>query len=323
MGLATQLRIGGFLAVQFAFQPFLTKWFVSSAAIKSSVVLVCELVKLFTCILILAFNGELGLMWRGTRQWTLGDSLWSAGPPALTYTAQNLLTQTAYQNLDGMTFNVINQTKTLFNAFFVFLVMGDGQSLVQVFALSCIFAASVLVSFGDASSVSVASDIVLEDFVLGAGCCAIGSALSGLGSAVTELVLVQKQRDTLVFSAELAALSALSIVLNLALNINGDGALMREKGLFAEWTPATWLPVLANSLGGIAVGAVTKYVGSVRKGFAITVGLILSAVLRVLVTNRPLTSWVALAVPLACAGICLHVSQPRRRKSDKTEKKQS
>jgi len=318
MGLmSTQLRIGGFLAVQFAFQPFLTRWFVSSATIKSSVVLMCELLKLFSCIIILACNGELGLMIRGERTWTPGETLWSAGPPALTYTAQNLLTQTAYQNLDGMTFNVINQTKILANAFFVFIIMGESQSLVQVLALACIFAASVLVSFGDAAAASSGATVSYEDFMLGAACCAAGSALSGLGSAVTELVLVKKQRDTLVFSAELAALSAVSLVLNLALDLNGDGALVRANGFFHAWTSETWLPVLANSLGGLAVGAVTKYAGSVRKGFAITVGLVLSAVLRVVVTGRPLTSSVALAVPLASAGIILHVKQPRRRKVEK------
>lgn len=310
--------------MQFAFQPLLTKWYIAPETIKSTVVLTCELLKLVTCLLVLALTGELSRApqpksgsGEGPRPWRPIDTLWSAGPPALTYTAQNLLTQTAYQHLDGMTFNVINQTKILFNALFVFFIMGHGQSVRQVVALGCIFAASVLVSFGDSSG-AASGAMLSEDFLLGAACCLVGSALSGLGSAVTEMVLVRDQRHTLVFSAELAALSACNIVANLALDLNGDGSLVRQQGFFAHWTASTLAPVAANSLGGLAVGAVTKYAGSVRKGFAITVGLILSAVLRVVVTGRAITPAVAAAVPLASGGILLHMA--RTRKADAVKK---
>jgi len=302
--LGAQLRVGGVLAVQFAFQPFLTKWFVDPAALKSSVVLTCELVKVLACLVALAVTGEA----KRTR-WSPTEMLWCAGVPALTYTLQNLLVQTAYQNLDGMTFNVVNQTKILFNALFVYMIMGDGQSLVQMLALSMIFGASVMVSLGESS----ASASGAEDFALGVLCCFAGSALSGLGSAITELVLVRKQRNTLVFSAELSGMSAVSVALNLALDLTGDGRKARAQGLFFAWDAMTLVPVVTNSLGGLAVGAVTKYAGSVRKGFAITVGLVLSAALRVVVAGRPMTLAIAAAMLLASAGILLHVSQPRKR----------
>lgn len=215
---ATQLSIGAFLAVQFAFQPLLTRWLLDPAALKSSVVLVGELVKLVTCLTVLMASSGNGKRPR----WSPTEALWFAGLPALTYTAQNLLTQMAYQHLDGMIFNVINQTKILFNALFVCLIMGDGQSPKQVLALGMIFAASVLVSFGE-SSLQV-SELGAEDFVLGAVCCFAGSALSGLGSAITEMVLVRRQRPTLMFSAELSAMSALSLGVNLLLDLNGDGS---------------------------------------------------------------------------------------------------
>jgi len=123
---------------------------------------------------------------------------------------------------------------------------------------------------------------------------------------------VRRQRPTLMFSAELSAMSALSLGVNLLLDLNGDGSRAQVEGLFVAWSPRTWVPVVTNSLGGLAVGAVTKYAGSVRKGFAITIGLVLSAVLRVVVAGKPLTLAVAVAMPLASAGILLHVSQPRK-----------
>lgn len=311
MGLASRLAssqvgVGSFLALQFASQPLLTRWFVSSHCIKSSVVFMCEMSKLLTCILILALTGEL-------RGWKPKEAIWAAGP-AVTYTVQNILTQTAYQNLDGMTFNVINQSKVLFNALFVFLIIGDGQSGLQMVALLLIFAASVLVSVGDATAAAGSQDRGVEEDVLwGVTCCALGTVLSGLGAAVSELVLVGRKKHTLVFSAELSALSMVSLLVNLALNLNGDGALMVSRGFFSEWTWVTLAPVLSNSLGGLAVGMVTKLAGSVRKGIALTIGLVLSAVLRILVSGRSCPLSVGIAVPIASAGICLHMSQPRRR----------
>lgn len=313
MGAASQqLAVGSFLALQFAFQPLLTRWYVSPNCSKSSVILVCELAKFVASILVLAVVGEL-------RGWKPKDAIWAAGP-ALTYTVQNFLTQTAYQNLDGMTFNVINQSKILFNAVFVFLVIGDGQSGLQMLALMLIFAASVLVSIGDVAGGTARNSRGLdEDVLVGITCCALGTALSGFGSAITELALVGKQKHTLMFSAELGAISVFSLGINLALDFNGDGAKMRADGFFSEWDWQTMIPILANSLGGLAVGAVTKLAGSVRKGIALTVGLVLSAVLRIVVTGKSCPMSVGFAIPLASAGIFLHMSQPRLRAAKKKE----
>lgn len=293
------------MAVQFAFQPLVTKWFVSPGCLKTSVVLMTELSKLVISIVMLAATGELGQL----RGWRLKDSLLSAGPPALTYTAQNILVQTAYQNLDGMTFNVINQTKILFNALFVFFLLGKGQTKLQMVALMMIFSASVLVSIGDVSASSSASD-GSEDVMLGVLCVSLGSALSGLGAAISEKVLITNRRHTLVFSAELSALGSFNLLVNLLLNLNGDGGRAFEEGPFINWTSLTLVPIFTNAVGGLVVGLVTKLSGSVRKGIALTIGLVLSGVLRVLVSGKSIHPAVALALPLASAGICLHVYRP-------------
>ncbi len=60
------------------------------------------------------------------------------------YSVQNTLTQLAYRHLDGLTFNLLNQTKTLFAALCVFLLMGNGQTPRQMVALGGLLGASVL-----------------------------------------------------------------------------------------------------------------------------------------------------------------------------------
>jgi threonine/homoserine/homoserine lactone efflux protein len=63
----------------------------------------------------------------------------TAGIPAVIYAFQNLLILAGYNYLDGLTLNLINQTKTLFTAVAVYLVMGRTQSLPQCFALAGMF----------------------------------------------------------------------------------------------------------------------------------------------------------------------------------------
>ena len=56
-----------------------------------------------------------------------------------------------------------------------------------------------------------------------------------------------------------------------------DGQMIAEQGFWSGWTPATWIPIITNSMGGIIVGLVTKYAGSVRKGFALIFGILARA----------------------------------------------
>ena len=71
-----------------------------------------------------------------------------------------------------------------------------------------------------------------------------------------------------------------SVILLLAsLVMSSDGRdILRSRTFFSNWTPETFIPVITNSIGGILVGLVTKHAGSVRKGFALIFGLLLSGI---------------------------------------------
>jgi UDP-sugar transporter A1/2/3 len=128
--------------------------------------------------------------------WRLRDSLAMAGFPALIYSVQNVLAQVAYQNLDGVTFNVINQTKTIFAAICLYFVMGQRQSIMQCASLVALFgmhllaapiangpAASLVLSTQDAQSARVNS------FELGIVPVFAASVLSGLAQALSQKCL--------------------------------------------------------------------------------------------------------------------------------------
>ena len=54
---------------------------------------------------------------------------------------------------DGVVFNILNQTKMLFTALFVYLIVGRRQSRMQCVALLIISMAGVLVSYSQISEV--------------------------------------------------------------------------------------------------------------------------------------------------------------------------
>lgn len=305
----------GFMAlhsVQFAFQPFLTKWCLDSRANTSSAVLVSEFFKFVGCATMLFVGGEFESALKG---WTLRGCFVSAGLPAMTYAVQNLCVQVAYQNLDAVVFNIINQSKMLFTALLVFLLLGRRQSRMQCVALFLLFLAASTVTLSQAKPGSSTEDKESQNSLMGIVCIIAASALSGLGAAMSEWSLQGKGRNSYLFSAEIAVLSFVTVCVNLLLNLNGDGERAATQGLFYQWTFWTFLPSATQGLGGIVVGLITKVSGSVRKGFAVICGLILSSFLQWLIEVKPMPLTVVLAVPVVAFCIYLHAAYPPSKKT--------
>eukprot|EP00913_Durusdinium_trenchii_P019417 g18255.t1 len=94
------------ISIQFGVQPLLVKQFIDKQCVTSSVVLSAELAKIVGCLFIM-FSDDTAE--RCFRNWKLQDCLLAAGIPSVTYLIQNFCVQVAYQNLDGVVFNVLNQ----------------------------------------------------------------------------------------------------------------------------------------------------------------------------------------------------------------------
>ena len=120
------------LAIQFGMQPLFTKTYVSRDADKVMLVLMCEVLK---CVIAIAltFSSKKGR--ESVGRFSLSDSLRSAAILAGLYAFQNILIQIGYQNVSGLLFNLLNQTKIVFTAIMVYLFTGKTQSRAQMFAL--------------------------------------------------------------------------------------------------------------------------------------------------------------------------------------------
>lgn len=380
------------LSVQFGLQPVLVRRFTSPTINRSTVVLVQEIIKLLVSVYVYVGSTtreQQRLDWGGAdgdgadggsssqRTRRLLRQLTVAGLPAALYCVQNLISLLAYQNLDPVAFNVLNQTKTLSAALCCYLVLGARQSRMQIAALGMLLSAALVLErivpvsvllprfLGRAMSSSAAAAGASATTGGGGGggglLAAIGGAISSLGSGnmarrVTHGVLpillasflsglagalvqkavqgggrqvrrlreeaggstasapTPKPKNFYLFSTELGLASILLLLVSFP--FSADGRRIATHGFFHGWTPSTLVPILTQSAGGITVGLVTKYAGSVRKGFALIFGMLLSGLVQAWSRGGGggLGVEQMVGLVLASASLYLHTRHPYRPK---------
>lgn len=139
----------------------------------------------------------------------------------------------------------------------------------------------------------------------------VASFISGLAGALSQKNLqgAGGGRNPYLFSMELCAASV--CILGMSLLFSPDGQEIAAHGFWKGWTPETFIPILTNSAGGIVVGLVTKHAGSVRKGFALILGIFLSGVIQAaLQTDHKITKEQLIGGTLAAISLYLHSTSP-------------
>lgn len=234
----------------------------------------------------------------------------------------------AYQNLDALTFNVLNQTKTLSAALCTYLVMGKPQSKMQIVALFILFL-SALVMEGIVPVDALLGNATLpgstrEDrfhthhLTYGVAPILLASFISGLAGAVAQKNLQTGARNSYQFSMELCV--ATIFILTGSLLVAPDGKMILENGFWHNWTIMTWIPIVTNAMGGVLVGLVTKYAGSVSKGFALIFGMLLSGVVQALIEpDVGVSSGQMVGGVLAAMSLYLHSTNPPKPKAIKQD----
>ncbi len=134
----------------------------------------------------------------------------------------------------------------------------------------------------DKSKVGDLSESTKDNHTQGLLAVLLASFLSGLAGAFSQKNLQSTStkggRNSYLFTMELCVVSLIFMMCSMVRS--DDGKRIRSEGFFHNWTPQTFIPIMTNAAGGIVVGLVTKYAGSVRKGFALIFGLLLSGVLQ-------------------------------------------
>lgn len=320
---AKKLMLLGVLSLQIGYQPLLMSWYAKEATNVSLRLAVIELLKLVLAIVPLAVQGELVEQVRG---WSGKVALRTTAAPALIYLVQNYLNQNAVVLLDGVTFNILNQTKIIWTALLVYVMLRKPQSKQQIVALALLCAAAVLMTSGprqkhakdankDEKEEAMAQAAFDAAFFTGSYQALIAAVLSALAGTIIQRALQQQKRNTYMVTVELSLLAQVTLALiamGKAVHDSGQEVTAEEtsKSLLDGWTIMTVFTLLCQAAGGMVVGFVIKYCGNVEKSFAVVVGMIITALLEQHYNNKPFGGTGLIAIAMVTVSTMMYTMYP-------------
>jgi UDP-sugar transporter A1/2/3 len=79
---------------------------------------------------------------------------------------------------------------------------------------------------------------------------------------------------------------------------------------FESWTPSTLVPIVLKAFGGLLTAFVHKHAGSVTKGFALILGLVLTGVIQAILDKKMLSRDQMVGTGLVLLSSWLHFTNP-------------
>lgn len=272
--------------------------------ISSTAVVAAELLKLFTCLAIIAVQERsLAGCISVVRREVIGnwrETLLMCVPSGL-YTVQNNLLYVAVSNLEAATYQVTYQLKILTTALFSVVMLEKRLSLIRWLSLLILGLGVALVQLNP-TSLSVAG--ATSNAAGARAANAVGpEANAHLGLAAVLLACISSGYAGVYFEKKLKGSAQSVWVRNVQLGLFGtliglfgvyssDGAAVRAHGFFHGYNALVWAVVANNALGGLLVAVVIKYADNILKGFATSISIVISSIASVfLFTFRPGQLW--------------------------------
>jgi len=256
---------------------------------KSTFYILQEFFKIIIGVVTLVVGGKVTEQWS---IWKLKECLRLAFIPSGLYVIQNLANLAAAERIDGLTFNVLNQTKVIFSAIFLDVLCIKKHTWMQYFGLVILFVAAAIMTLSDIKTTDKSLD---EEWKWGVIYVMIGSSLSGLNSALIQQALQTMDRNSIVLTIELAIFG----ICFLCLRAGYGTFFMGELVPLIPTSDLDWksyIPILTNAVGGVFVGFVTKYAGSIYKGYALAFGICISMMIRSF--SKKLTPLIFVSIPM-------------------------
>ncbi|KAI6184182.1 putative UDP-galactose translocator [Aphelenchoides bicaudatus] len=246
--------------------------------VSSTAVVAAEVVKLFTCIVVLLWNNSwrFDAFYREIDQDIIQkpyDTL-KVGVPALLYVIQNNLLFLALSALDAATYQVTYQLKILTTAFFSVTMLNKKLNGLKWISLILLTAGVALVQLpkDSSSSKNAAVDTSNQFIGLVAVICACFS--SGFAGVYFEKILKGSSVSLWMRNLQLAFFSVIG---GFFMVYTYDGAAVSKDGFFQGYNSIIWIVVMLQAYGGLVIALVVKYADNILKGFAVSLSIILSS----------------------------------------------
>lgn len=164
--------------------------------------------------------------------------------PAGLYVVQNNLQYISASNLPASIFQVLSQLKIVTTAIFSVLMLSKKLSFQQWAAVVALTCGVALVQYSNTSDSSLDSASV----TLGLLCITLSCVTSGFAGVYFEKVL--KSGSTSLWLRNIH-LSAVGMVLSVAVCALSDGEVISRRGFFAGYTVTTWSVIVLQAGGGL------------------------------------------------------------------------
>ncbi|KAI1725184.1 nucleotide-sugar transporter domain-containing protein [Ditylenchus destructor] len=247
--------------------------------LSSTAVLMAEIIKFFTCILVLLIHNKWNID-RFYKEIDLdilrkGRDTMKVGVPALLYVVQNNLLFLALSKLDAATYQVTYQLKILTTAFCSVAMLGKRLDKVKWISLLLLTAGVGLVQLPKdkpqtEKQVDEAGRLV-GLFAVIAACFS-----SGFAGVYFEKILKTSVVSLWIRNLQLAFFSIFG---GFFMTWLYDWEAVQENGFFQGYNWVIWVVVLLQAYGGLVIALVVKYADNILKGFAVSLSIILSSLI--------------------------------------------
>lgn len=172
------------------------------------------------------------------------------------------------------------------------------------------------------SVVDTLSGLLFAEQNIAVVCVIIASMISGLSAALTQRLLTQKKTNSIFVSAQFGVYGILFLVSKEVFWDQTTAGHSKSSSLLAGWDFWALVPVLTSALGGIVIGLVTQHAGSIVKGFALIVGLLVTGVAQWAIEGVGLKTYDWVALGLVSISIYIHTSFPVDEKVNVSKQKE-
>lgn len=299
------------LALQFGLQPMLTSNFLGEDVDKGGVVLVTEAMKAMICLMMLGSSGRMLEALPPTGRPRL---LLAVAAPAGAYAVQNVCLQVAYQKLDSVTFNCLNQLKIASAALFVYLFFGKRPSRAQALSLILVMLAGYLLHLPSfQANHDEGHDHLFHPGrrLQGLAAALSASGLSGLAAALAQVATQKIGFSAPALTFQMACFASPMLIASSGASTGGVGAASFWRG----WKLVNFVPILGQALGGIIVGQVTSQLGAVSKAFGLVCGLVVTGFAESVRQGEPLPLRLYVCLFLVIVSTYLHEANPAPKRS--------
>ncbi|XP_071445955.1 UDP-galactose translocator [Hetaerina americana] len=276
----------------------------------SSAVLMAEVVKLVTCLMVVYLEEGNVRSWTSSLYNTIirqpMDTL-RVCVPSLVYIIQNNLLYVSASHLDAATYQVTYQLKILTTAMFSVIILRRSLLAIQWIALTVLLTGVVLVQLVD-TEVGHSVNSLEQNRLLGFGAALSACFLSGFAGIYFEKIL--KGSDISVWMRNVQ-LSFLSLPFGLITCLLNDWNQIKNHGLLFGYDVFVIYLVVLQALGGLVVAMVVKYADNILKGFATSLAIVISCISSMYLFNFHMTFQFFMGATFVICSIFMYNYKPK------------